>query len=234
MENLAEIDMDEELFVGPRGDFTANVPPEPREHYLEELRSAGNMPDVVTALMALTDISRIERALKNGRFSRELADQFVNDLRLLVSTRYESLAGSHLVAEGAYCEGVGDYVWAARFYRGAIDFKIDDRKAAYYRFNYLGFCLNYFRQFEEAEKMLQRAIESEPKAYNAWKNLGVTNEHLGRVEIASKCYMHAINYSSGEARCIKHLLRLVARNPGLKRDEYIQNYLESLRKHGKL
>lgn len=234
MEDISEIDMDEELFIGPRDNFTANIPPESREHYLEALKSAGNMPDVVTALMALTDISRVERALKNGRFSRELADQFVNDLRLLISTKYESLAGCHLVAEGAYCEGVGDYVWAARFYRGAIDFKIDDRKAAYYRFNNLGFCLNYLRQFEKAEKILRKAIESEPKAYNAWKNLGVTNEHLGRVQIASKCYMHAINYSNGESRCIKHLLRLVARNPELKKDELVAGYLDSLRQHGKI
>ncbi|KAF0125876.1 MAG: hypothetical protein FD189_1297 [Elusimicrobia bacterium] len=234
MNNLPEIDMEEELFIGPTEHLRADIPPEPREHYVEVLKSAGRISDVMTALLALTGLSRAERALKRERLTRELAEQFIGDMRLLISTKYENLAGGHLVAEGAYCESVGDYVGAAWLYRAAIDFKIEDRKAAYYRFNNLGFCLNYLRCFKEALEVLEKAMEKEPKAYNAFKNAGVAYEHMGKTDLAAKAYMDAINYSAGESRCIKHLLRLVARNPGLKQDKIVVSYLTSLREHGKI
>jgi tetratricopeptide (TPR) repeat protein len=234
MRDLPELDMQEELFIGPYETVKANIPPEPREYYVEALRSDGRLLDVVVALEALTGLSRTQRALRNGRFPREDSDQFINDLRLLVSTKHENLAGCQLVAEGAYCEGTGDFVGAARLYRAAIDFKITDRKAAYYRFNNLGFCLNYLRCFEEALEYLEQAIAQEPKAYNAFKNIGVAYEHLGKTDLAAKSYMHAINYSNAEQRCLKHFLRLVARNPALKSDKIVESYLRSLKEHGKI
>jgi len=67
--------------------------------------------------------------------------------------------------------------------------------------NNLGFCLNHFRKYEEAEPYCRQAIEICPARYNAYKNLAIALRGQGQ-------YIPAAEQFAKAALCLEHLERL--------------------------
>ncbi len=227
-QNITGVDMNEELYVGPRGKLEFIPAPKAEQEYLEMLK--GTDPALqLTALRMLVHSARARTVQAGGKYTKELVDSLVGIFKKCAVTPFlQNRSAWELGAEGGNCEQVGDYQGAAWFYEAALGFETKDPKLSFYRLNNLGFCLNYLRRFAEAEVQLLAAIELQPKLYNAHKNLGVTLEHQGKTEEAAQSYMRAINFSGAEARSVKHLLRLIARNPVLSGIPEVIAYLDSL------
>jgi len=79
--------------------------------------------------------------------------------------------------------------------------------------NNLGYCLNHFGRFAEAEPYLRRAIEIEPRRHNAYKNLGISFEGQGDHAGAASCYIKAVQANASDARALKHLEELAEKHP---------------------
>lgn len=221
-------DMISELFISGPSVTDYWVPPKSKEDYLSQLETAIDKNEKIKAIIALVEISRFKRGL-NRAHNEALCHELVSLLQ-----RYgqnpdltERVTGL-LIREGGYCEKLGDYEWAIKFYESSLAFETEDEDLRYFRVNNLAFCLNYMKRFEEAESLLRRAIIISPKKYNAWKNLGVSLEHQGQFEESAECYLKAISLSRGEDRSIMHLKRLAGRCPALERIPAIKKFLSGL------
>jgi len=230
-DNKDYLDMEAELFISGRDKITWLVPPKTEEAYLKDLKQ-GSMLDRMVALAAIIQIYR-GKAYGSGGYTKELAGAAPAIFRELASgPEICAIASQDLFREGSQCENSGDYQGAAWFYEASLHFEHKDPEFCYYRFNNLAFCLLCLKKFKEAEGYLEKSIELMPKRYNSWKNAGVALEYQGKTELAAQAYMRAINFSNAEKRSVKHLLRLVARNPELRQKEEVVGYLDSLAKAG--
>lgn len=230
-DNKAGFDMEAELFITDHKKITWLVPPKTEEEYLKDLRQ-GPLMDRLVALAAIIQIYR-GKAYSASGYTIELAGAPLAIFKELASGPEICAAASEdLFAEGSRCENCGDYGAAACFYEASLHFEHKDPEFRYYRLNNLAFCLLYMEKFKEAGGYLEKSIEIMPKRYNSWKNAGVAMEHQGKTELAAQAYMRAINFSNAEKRSVKHLLRLVARNPELRQKQEVAGYLDSLAKAG--
>jgi len=128
---------------------------------------------------------------------------------------------------GVVSEKMGNYKLAAKYYKKAIlAYRKNDmrhietifnmQKCARLRYlllNNLAFCYLYMRRFQRAERLCRGAIEINDQKYNAWKNLGVALEHQGKSKEAAEAYLTAVHNSGAEERSVKHMQRLLERNP---------------------
>lgn len=227
---IQNLDMKEELFLGPFTKFKVDIPPEPEEHCLKLLREG--LP--ARKMLAIMDIVQLYRA-KAGEtgYTREIAAAVTALLRAnIADTQTAGFAAHVLLSEALRCEDTGDFQGAAWFYEASQGFGHTDPESRYYCHNNMGFSLLYLKKFDEAKVQLEAAFAILPKRYNVWKNYGVALECQGDIKGAAKAFMFAINYSGAEQRSVRHLMRLIARHPELRADEYLQGYLDSLVKHG--
>jgi len=74
----------------------------------------------------------------------------------------------------------------------------------------LGYCLNYFGRFGEAEKYCRSAININPNRFNAYKNLGVALTGLGQHADAARNFMKATLSNPKDVRALKLLEELFA------------------------
>lgn len=223
----ASIDMMTELFVDklqvkPMEHW---LPPLSAEALLEQVRKAKGVRDKKDALEDLVLSYRVKTLPANGHYTEPLAKELIGHLNAFVrSIHLGDHAAVLLVREGAYCERVRDYDRAVLFYRASTQMPISDPEMRYFSYNNLGFCLNYQRRFEEAERVLRKAIEFDPQHYNAFKNLGVSLEWQGQYEEAAECYLKAVRISKGqEPRSVLHLKRLLERHPTLKHLPFVMD-----------
>ena len=214
----SEKNMYEELFINPEkrgGEFF--VPYTPKWKCVRMLRSKGKQETRNRGLVMLVEWCRFETSQDAGKYDAGRCDATIGLIQEFAG-KYPNPGfeiGTMLGYEGSCSEKCGDYESALKFYKAALGFQVSDPKLRYFRLNNFGFCLNFFRRFEAAEEFLRAAVAMAPKLYNAWKNLGVTLEHLAKYEEAAECYLKAIRCSRGEPRSVRHFKRLLERQPAL-------------------
>jgi tetratricopeptide (TPR) repeat protein len=227
--DTSALDMKMELFLEPFKPVMVLPKLAGESVLLQVLKSDAAPEPKRDAMVKLAWLTRAKRAAAGGKFAREDAVKFICQLETQRGTPAEDKAAYALLLEGAECENYGDFEGALLLYEAAAGLDISDHKRRYYSYNNTGFCLNYLKRFAEALDWLQKALDHEPGAYNAWKNAGVALEHLGQPADAAAAYINAINKSRGETRSVKHFLRLLERHPGLAKVEDIQKYVAYLR-----
>ena len=116
---------------------------------------------------------------------------------------------------GQLSEQKRDFRKALEYYLKSIHIGSQEKHLKYYQNNNAGFCLNYLMEFKAARRFCMRATKISPKYYNAWKNLGVSFEHLGMIFDAATCYARSQWLEPSDPRARKHLDRLIFRNPHL-------------------
>ena len=121
-------------------------------------------------------------------------------------------------------ERMGEYSAAVEAYTKALVAPGQSAWLRYYINNNLGFCLLISKRFVEAETYLRAAISIAGDRHNAWKNLGVSLEHQGKIEEAFGCYCSAFKIESMDPRVPKHLFRLIERSKILNADELLDRY----------
>jgi tetratricopeptide (TPR) repeat protein len=135
-----------------------------------------------------------------------------------------------LLALGGLMEKANDFVAAEGFYRAAYALEPCDPHTCYFIRNNLGFCLNKFGNYAEAEQYLTQALSINPDRHNAHKNLGISCEGRGEYIEATEHYIAAIRRNAADPRALGHLEQLVNRQPTLLVDiPYLANRLTECR-----
>jgi tetratricopeptide (TPR) repeat protein len=112
-------------------------------------------------------------------------------------------------------EEMEDYDSARAYYDEVLELEELEDNTLYFLHNNLGYLLILLEQFEEAEPFLERAISIDPELANAYKNLGLACEGLGRFEAAVECYITATQVEPYDARSLVHLENLLSTHPEL-------------------
>ena len=210
-DGMEKINMYEELFISR---FNANSVIFADLKYAEqvtkeELDEAVTLDDKVAALNDIIAVylydDRHEEALK-------LVEDYIDEERTI------SFKVQLLLFQGRISENVLDYNGAIKYYQKALGYGRQDGIDYYFVYNNLGFCYNFSKDFNKAEKACSIAIEINPGRYNALKNLGVSMECRGKYKDALKCFMKAAELSNKETRTMMHLHRLLRRRPEIRKN----------------
>ncbi|MBM3254606.1 MAG: hypothetical protein FJZ16_10155 [Candidatus Omnitrophica bacterium] len=127
---------------------------------------------------------------------------------------------------GQVCEGKKDFNRASKYYIKSIGLGVQDAWLNYYQRNNLAFCYNFRMAYKKAEVLCREAIQINPKAHNAWKNLGVSLEFQGRHFEAARCYLTAMRLNAIDQRAAMHLKRMLDRQPLLRNNfDSLKDYL---------
>ncbi|GAB4581423.1 MAG: hypothetical protein Fur0022_41700 [Anaerolineales bacterium] len=119
---------------------------------------------------------------------------------------------------GQLMEQIRNYEAAITFYSQAFSLEPVNNEAWYFINNNLGYCLNHFGRYREAEPYCRAAIQIEPRQYNAYKNLGISLEGQGQYSEAAKSYIKAVQVNAGDPRALSHLEELVANHSEILSD----------------
>jgi len=170
--------------------------------------------DVIELVKTMGAYSEIDEII-DGPIRMLLADGRERDaaglIRKIVKLEWMKKIGASMLMfrAGLINEKIRDYTEAAKCYRESIDLYIAMDQWSYWQHNNLGYCLNYLREFEEAELFCRKAILFCPERHNAWKNLGVALEHQERYTEAMDCYRKAVEICPEDGRSAKHLEELI-------------------------
>jgi tetratricopeptide (TPR) repeat protein len=83
----------------------------------------------------------------------------------------------------------------------------------YFLHNNLGFCLNHFEKYEEAEPYCRQAIEMYPARHNAYKNLGISLQGQAQYLAAAEQFLKAVLICSNDPRALSDLKLLGQQHP---------------------
>jgi tetratricopeptide (TPR) repeat protein len=136
--------------------------------------------------------------------------------RLATSAEDAEKKASYYMSMGCLLEQLDDYASAITCYSAALSLEPVETHTWYFINNNLGYCLNQFGRYAEAESYCRTAIHTDPTRYNAYKNLGVSLEGQGRIADAARCYIMAVKSNAADSRALKHLEQLVARYPEIE------------------
>lgn len=114
---------------------------------------------------------------------------------------------------GQLMEQIRDYESALTYYSEAYTREPKEKTTWYLINNNLGYCLNHFGRFIEAEPYCRSAIKIDPDRFNAYKNLGVALEGQGQFAEAALYYHMAVRANVADPRALRHLERIVADHP---------------------
>lgn len=143
-------------------------------------------------------------------------EQALQCLRRVLEGGSELEAKAHCVlALGQTMEQAGDYPSAIRFYREAFAMEPASKDVWYFINNNLGYSYNQVEQHAEAEKFCRAAIAINPDRHNAYKNLGIALQGLGKPREAAMCLVTATQKNASDARATEHLRRLLEIHPEL-------------------
>jgi tetratricopeptide (TPR) repeat protein len=146
-------------------------------------------------------------------------EQALQCLRHLLAAESEVEAKAHCVlALGQTMEQAGDYPSAIRFYREAFAMEPASNDVWYFINNNLGYSYNQVGQHAEAETFCRAAIAINPDRHNAYKNLGIALQGLGKHREAAQCLVTATQKNASDARATEHLLRLLEIHPELNEE----------------
>jgi Flp pilus assembly protein TadD len=119
----------------------------------------------------------------------------------------------YYMSMGCLLEQLDDFASAINCYSAALSLEPIETHTWYFINNNLGYCLNQFGRYAEAESYCRTAILTDFARYNAYKNLGVSLEGQGRIADAARCYIMAVKTNATDSRALRHLEQLVARYP---------------------
>lgn len=143
-------------------------------------------------------------------------DQALECLRRVLAGETQVEAKAHCVlALGQTMEQAGDYPSAIRFYREAFAMEPASNDVWYFINNNLGYSYNQVEQHAEAERFCRAAIGINPDRHNAYKNLGIALQGLGKHREAAQCLVTATQKNANDPRATEHLLRLLEIHPEL-------------------
>lgn len=117
------------------------------------------------------------------------------------------------LAMGQLVEQAGDAEAAIRVYGEALRLEPSTSRTWYLIHNNLGYCLNQVGRHEEAESFCRRAVAIDPARHNAFKNLAIAEEALGRFAEAARHYLEAIDLEPADPRALDRLERLLQQHP---------------------
>jgi len=125
-------------------------------------------------------------------------------------TRNKAELAECLLMSGQLAEQIQQPASAVAFYREGLKHGTDDPKVAYYLHNNLAYCLNQTAEYEEASRHCEAAIALDGSRANAYKNLGVTQQALGRLGDAARSWIKALHVDASDDRSLELLEQLVA------------------------
>jgi tetratricopeptide (TPR) repeat protein len=133
--------------------------------------------------------------------------------RLAATTESPERKAFYYMSMGCLLEQLDDFASAINCYSAALSLEPIETHTWYFINNNLGYCLNQFGRYTEAESYCRTAIHTDPARYNAYKNLGVSLESQGRIADAARCYIMAVKTNAADSRALTHLQQLVAHYP---------------------
>lgn len=133
-----------------------------------------------------------------------------------------------ILAMGGTAEQMGDFPSAIAFYKEALSLEPANNRVWYFIHNNLGYCLNKRGQFSDGEQFCRLAIAIDPNTQNAYKNLGISMQGLGRYREAAEAFVRATQVNASDPRSAKHLEDLLAEHPELQFD--FRDAMEAYRK----
>jgi tetratricopeptide (TPR) repeat protein len=191
-----------EGFILPNGEFI-RVAEAARMH--EKARELLQGPqEMLEFLSALA-----QECAAKGRFA---AAQEYFEL-LLAEAPSEQAEAYCLLSLGQLQEQQEDYAAAIHWYRKAFRLRPGTDGSWYLLHNNLGYCLNRFGQYAEAETLCRKAIAIDPLRHNAHKNLGLALEGQGCFHAAAREYLAASRLRPEDRRAARLLRRLAEAHP---------------------
>ena len=113
------------------------------------------------------------------------------------------------LAMGQLMEQMQNFEMAIKYYSQALSLEPINNQTWYFIHNNLGYCLNHFGRYREAQPYCCRAIKIDPLRHNAYKNLGISLEGQGDYANAAKCYIKAVQTNASDPRALRHLEELI-------------------------
>lgn len=189
-------------FILPDGEFI-RVEEAARMHEKarEWLPSAQEVLDFLSALA--------QECASKGRFA---AAQEYFEL-LLKDADSEQVEAYCLLSIGQLQEQQENHAAAIDWYRKAFRLRPGADGTWYLLYNNLGYCLNRFGQYAEAETLCRKAIAIDPGRHNAHKNVGLALEGQGCFKAAAREYLAAAGLQPEDRRAYRLFRRLSAAHP---------------------
>jgi tetratricopeptide (TPR) repeat protein len=121
-----------------------------------------------------------------------------------------------LLSIGQLQEQQENYAAAVDWYRKAFRMRPGTDGTWYLLHNNLGYCLNRFACYPEAEELCRKAIAMDPSRHNAHKNLGIALEGQGSFVKAAQAYLAAAEICPDDPRALRRLEYLIAIHPEIE------------------
>lgn len=193
------------------------------------------MPDA--PLISSADALRIEKELLDRLKSRGPRASTLKPLAIFYSrvgqqeTAYRHLKtwmkhtkNSDELAEcllmcGQLAEQVDQPKSAIAFYREGLQVGSQDPQVSYYLHNNLGYCLSNEAEFEQALHHCEAAIKMDATRSNAYKNLGLCHQGLGRYGEAAAAWIKALHTDASDPRPLELLDKLLVHQAAVLEQE---------------
>jgi tetratricopeptide (TPR) repeat protein len=166
----------------------------------------------------------VTRELSNGDIASLLAALTQHEDAI---GRYPSARAALWLHAGIACERAGQFEAAVAAYARGREQGSRQLDQVYWLHNNAGYSLNQLGRHEEALSLLAVAVDEAPLPHNAWKNLGVAWQGLGRLEAAAVAYARAFTTTPEDRRALALLEDLLLANQDRKLHELPE--LEGLR-----
>ena len=147
-----------------------------------------------------------------SRENRQLEAQKYIERFIAITSSPEKRAMAYL-SQGQLMEQMKNYEAAISFYTLAFSLEPETTLTWYLINNNLGFCLNQFDRFAEAENYCRSAIRIDPQRQNAYKNLGISLAGQGQYADASLQFIKAVKANPVDQRALKLLEQLYEEHP---------------------
>jgi tetratricopeptide (TPR) repeat protein len=136
--------------------------------------------------------------------------------RLICATIDPEKKAQYFLRMGQLMEQIRNYEGAITFYTQAFSLEPDNNTVWYFINNNLGYCLNHFDQYVEAEPYCRAAIKIDPLRQNAYKNLGISLEGQGEFTRAAESYIKAVEINAADPRALYLLEDLVRQHKDIE------------------
>lgn len=189
----------------PKGEgYRALTAAETEAWLKKELQERGGADvHILTQMLTFySSVNNFQKALSIGGRLLDLTDDVEQEAAILLRM-------------GVAGERVEEYAFAAGCYKEALELDISDIETKYWLLNNLGYCLNKLERYSEAGRYLEQAIVLSPARCNAYKNLGLCYQGLGRLVEAVEQFLRATHLNAADERSMNHLASLVSDNPEL-------------------
>ncbi len=126
---------------------------------------------------------------------------------------------------GQLAEQVDQPKSAIAFYREGLQVDSKETQVTYYLHNNLGYCLNNEAEYEQALQQCEAAIKIDASRSNAYKNLGLCYQGLGRYGEAASTWIKALHTDASDPRPMEFLEKLM-----LHQSEAVERDIPDIRK----